>query len=142
MIIAGGGYIAVEFAGIFAATGVAVTETIRAPQILRGFDHEVRDHLAAEMGKRGIVIRSQTKLASIAQSGDGFVVTTEAGDEIATDLVMYATGRMPNTAGLGLETIGVHLNKRGAVAVDEGQRTTVANVYAIGDVTDRLNLTP
>jgi glutathione reductase (NADPH) len=142
MIITGGGYIAVEFAGIFAAAGVAVTEMIRAPQILRGFDHEVAAHLATEMGKRGITIRSQTKLASIAKSGDGFVVTTEAGDEVATDLVMYATGRMPNTAGLGLETIGVHLNKRGAVAVDEGQRTTVENVYAIGDVTDRLNLTP
>jgi glutathione reductase (NADPH) len=142
MIITGGGYIAVEFAGIFAAAGVAVTEMIRAPQILRGFDQEVRDHLAAEMGKRGITIRNQTKLASIEKKGDGFVVTTEAGDEVATDLVMYATGRMPNTAGLGLETIGVHLNKRGAVAVDEGQRTTVENVYAIGDVTDRLNLTP
>jgi glutathione reductase (NADPH) len=142
IIIAGGGYIAVEFAGIFAAAGVQVTELIRAPQILRGFDHEVAAHLATEMGKHGIAIRNHTKLAGIRKAGDGFVATTEAGDEIATDLIMYATGRMPNTAGLGLEAIGVHLNKRGAVAVDEWQRTTVPNVYAIGDVTDRLNLTP
>ena len=142
MVIVGGGYIAVEFAGIFAAAGVAVTEIIRGPQILRGFDHDVAAHLAAEMAKHKIAIRASTKVTAIERTGSGFTVVTDAGQRIDTDAVMYATGRVPNTRGLELERVGVQLNKRGAIAVDENQRTTAEGIYAIGDVTDRVNLTP
>ncbi|MBI3706608.1 MAG: glutathione-disulfide reductase [Proteobacteria bacterium] len=142
MVIAGGGYIAVEFAGIFNAAGVAVTELIRAPMILRGFDDDVRAHLAAEMTKKGIVIRAGVKAARIDKTDTAYRLTTESGEAIETDLVMYATGRTPNTANMGLAETGVQLNKRGAVAVDEWQQTTVPGIYAIGDCTDRLNLTP
>ncbi len=142
MVIVGGGYIAVEFAGIFNAAGVRVTELIRAERILRGFDDDIRAHLSGEMTKKGIEIRAGVKIARIEKSGGGYRLTTETGDVVETDLVMYATGRVPNTSGLGLEAVGVHMNKQGAIAVDEWQRTTVANIYAIGDVTDRINLTP
>ena len=142
IVIVGGGYIAVEFAGIFNAAGVAVTEVIRADQILRGFDGDVRAHLAAEMAKKGIAVRPGVKIARIDKIGDSFRLTAETGETIETDLVMYATGRRPNTSGVGLETVGVHLNKAGAIAVDEWQRSTVPNIFAVGDVTDRINLTP
>jgi glutathione reductase (NADPH) len=142
MVIVGGGYIAVEFAGIFNAAGVEVTELIRSDQILRGFDADIRAHLSTEMQKKGIKIRHMTKLVRIDKVADGFRLMTDAGELIETDLIMYATGRVPNTEGLGLEAIGVHLNKRGAIAVDEWQKTTVPGIYAIGDVTDRINLTP
>lgn len=141
-VIVGGGYIAVEFAGIFAAAGVAVTEIIRAPQILRGFDVEVAAHLAGEMAKHGIVIRPSTRVVAVERSGDGYVVVTDSGARIEADAVMYATGRVPNTDGLGLDRAGVELNEGGAVLVDERQQTTAEGIYAIGDVTDRVNLTP
>ncbi|MBL8838034.1 MAG: glutathione-disulfide reductase [Alphaproteobacteria bacterium] len=141
-VVVGGGYIAVEFAGIFAAAGVAVTEIIRGPQILRGFDREVAMHLAGEMKKHGIAIRPSTKVVAIERAGESFIVVTDDGTRIEADVVMYATGRTPNTAGLDLDRIGVHLNKRGAIVVDERQQTTASGVYAIGDVTDRINLTP
>jgi glutathione reductase (NADPH) len=142
MVIVGGGYIAVEFAGIFSAAGVEVTEIIRADQILRGFDGDVRAHLAAEMTKRGIVIRPGTQIVRVDRTGDCFCLTTTDGERIETDLVMYATGRVPNTANMGLEGVGVTLNKRRAIAVDEWQQTTVPSIYAVGDCTDRINLTP
>ncbi len=142
MVIVGGGYIAVEFAGIFAAAGVEVTEIIRADAILRGFDGDVRSHLTAEMTKRGIAIKPGVRIARIDKAGQGFRLTSDNGETFDTDLVMYATGRVPNTSGMGLEKVGVQLNKRGAVAVDEWQQTTVPGIYAVGDCTDRINLTP
>ncbi|MBI3453224.1 MAG: glutathione-disulfide reductase [Rhodospirillales bacterium] len=140
--IVGGGYIAVEFAGIFNAAGVEVRQIIRGDRILRGFDDDVRDHLAAEMTKKSIVIDSETQITGIAPAGYAYRLATHAGGSIETDLVMYATGRRPNTGDTGLEAVGVQLNKRKAIAVDEWQQTTVPGIYAIGDCTDRLNLTP
>ncbi len=142
MVIVGGGYIAVEFAGIFRAAGVEVTELIRADRILRGFDGDIRSHLMAEMSKRGIGIQAGVHVTAIEKAGAGYRLTTQAGAVIDTDLVMYATGRVPNTSGMGLETVGLTLNKRGAIAVDEWQRTTVPSIFAVGDCTDRINLTP
>jgi len=142
MVIVGGGYIAVEFAGIFNAGGVEVTELIRADRILRGFDGDIRSHLTTEMSKRGVAIRAGVQVAAIEKSAAGYRLATEAGEIIETDLVMYATGRVPNTAGMGLERVGVTLNKRGAVAVDEWQQTTVPSIFAVGDCTDRISLTP
>jgi glutathione reductase (NADPH) len=140
--IVGGGYIAVEFAGIFRGAGSDVSLLVRRDRILRGFDFDVRDHLAAEMGKQGIAIKLDTRVASIDRVSDGLRVTTEAGETLAVDAVMYATGRTPNTAGLGLETVGVHVDKAGGIAVDEWQQTTVPGIYAVGDVTNRVQLTP
>jgi glutathione reductase (NADPH) len=142
VVIVGGGYIAVEFAGIFRAAGVDVTLALRGPHILRGFDQDIVSHLSAELGKHQIAIRANTRVRAIERTGDCYRIVSDAGDAIETDLVMYATGRAPNSAGLGLDAAGVQINKRGAIAVDEWQHTTAANVYAIGDCTDRLNLTP
>ena len=142
MVIVGGGYIAVEFAGIFNAAGVEVTELIRADRILRGFDGDIRSHLTTEMTKRGIAIQAGVQVAAIDKVGAGYHLKTQSGETIETDLVMYATGRVPNTTRMGLEAVGVTLNKRGAVAVDEWQQTTVPSIFAVGDVTDRINLTP
>ena len=142
IVIVGGGYIAVEFAGIFRAAGVEVTMVLRGPHILRGFDQDIVAHLGAELAKRGITVRTNTRISAVERAGNAYRVLTDNGDALDVDLVMYATGRVPNSSGLGLEAAGVHLNKRGAIAVDEWQRTTVPDVYAIGDCTDRLNLTP
>ncbi len=142
MIIVGGGYIAVEFAGIFAAAGVEVTELIRADAILRGFDGDIRAHLTTEMQKRGVKIRPGVRVTRIDKDGKGYRLTADSGEVFETDLVMYATGRVPNTSNLGLEAAGVHLNKRRAISVDEWQQTTVPGIYAVGDCTDRINLTP
>jgi glutathione reductase (NADPH) len=141
-IIVGGGYIAVEFAGIFRAAGAEVCEIIRAPQILRGFDDDIRNHLTGEMTKKGITIVPGTNIVEVARAGDGLRVRTDTDKSFTADAVLYATGRVPNTGKLGLDRVGVHLNKRGAVAVDEWQQTTVPGIYAIGDCTDRINLTP
>jgi glutathione reductase (NADPH) len=111
--------------------------------VLRGFDEELRGFLQEQMSAKGVAFRTDTELAAIEPRADGaFTVRTTKGQEIATDLVMYATGRVPNTEGIGLEKVGVALNKAGAIAVDEWSRSTVANIWAVGDVTDRLNLTP
>ena len=142
LAVVGGGYIAVEFAGIFNALGVEVTIIIRADNILRGFDADLRECLAGEMEKKGVRIRRETVVRSVEADGDGFALRLAGGDMLETDLVMYATGRAPNTLGLGLEAAGVALNKAGAVIVDEWQRSSVDNIYAVGDVTDRMNLTP
>lgn len=142
ILVYGGGYIAVEFAGIFNGLGAEVTQATRRDLVLRGFDQDVREHLQKEMARKGIVFRPNTELVGIEKSGDAYKVKTAAGETIETDLVMFATGRAPNTHDLGLETIGVTLNKAGAIAVDEWSQTTVPGIYAIGDVTDRINLTP
>jgi glutathione reductase (NADPH) len=143
IVIVGGGYIAVEFAGIFNGLGSEVVEIIRREDVLRGFDEDIRVYLGEEMRKRGIDLRGGTQVERIDKRADGYAVTTTAGDRIDTDLVMYATGRAPNTRGLGLAEIGVELTGNGAIVVDEWQRSPkVPSIYAIGDVTDRINLTP
>ncbi len=140
--IVGGGYIAVEFAGIFNGFGADVTEIIRADNILRGFDEDVRTTLAEEMEKKGVRIRRQCVVRAIEKEDGHYSIRLADGETIATDLIMYATGRAPNTRTLGLETAGVAVTEKGAVQVDEFSRTTAENIYAIGDVTDRVNLTP
>jgi glutathione reductase (NADPH) len=142
IVIVGGGYIAAEFAGIFNGFGSEVVELIRRPELLYGFDDDVRVMLGEEMRGRGVDIRGRTQVARIDKVASGYIVTTTAGDKIETDLVMYATGRRPNTKGMGLAEVGVRINEAGAVIVDEWQRSSVPNIYAIGDVTDRINLTP
>jgi len=142
IVVYGGGYIAVEFAGIFNGLGAEVTQVIRRDFILRGFDQEVREHLQKEMTRKGVVFRTGTEIVAVEKSGDAYRCKTSAGEAIEADLVMFATGRAPNTHDLGLEKIGVTLNKAGAIAVDEWSQTTVSSIYAIGDVTDRINLTP
>ena len=143
IVIVGGGYIAVEFAGIFSGLGSEVVEIIRREELLYGFDDDLRVMLAQEMRNRGIELHARTQISRILKAPHGgFSVFTAIGQEIAADLVMYATGRRPNTRGLGLAEAGVALDANGAVVVDEWQRSTVPNIYAVGDVTDRLNLTP
>jgi glutathione reductase (NADPH) len=142
LVIVGGGYIAVEFAGIFRNLGAEVTEILRGDAVLRGFDADIRAALGEEMARQGIVVKPRTNVTAIEKDGKGLVVVTDAGERIPCDRVLYATGRTPNTGNLGLAEVGVTLNKKGAIAVDEWSRTTVANIYAVGDVTDRINLTP
>ena len=142
MVIVGGGYIAVEFAGIFAGLGVETILVYRGEQILRGFDNDIRNHLAVEMKKKGIDIRVNADVASIERSGDGVRVTLEDGTEIGAGQIMFATGRIPNTVGLGLENVGIKTDVKGAVPVNEFSQTSVDNIYAVGDVTNRVNLTP
>ena len=142
IVIVGGGYIAVEFAGIFNGFGSEVVELIRRPELLYGFDDDVRVALGEEMRGRSVDIRGRTQVAQIDKVASGYVVATTAGDKIETDLVMYATGRRPNTKRMGLAEVGVRINEAGAVIVDEWQRSSVPNIHAIGDVTDRINLTP
>jgi len=142
VVIAGGGFIAVEFAGIFRAAGAEVTIVIRGDKILRGFDADIRDHLTAELVKQGISIRAGAQIARVERDGEAFRAVLERGEALAADRVMYATGRVPNTRDMGLEAAGVHLDKAGAIAVDEWQQSTVPGIYAVGDVTNRVNLTP
>jgi glutathione reductase (NADPH) len=142
IVIVGGGYIAVEFAGIFSGFGSEVVELIRRPELLYGFDDDIRVALGEEMRLRGVDIRGRTQVVQIDKTASGYLVTTTAGNIIETDLVMYATGRRPNTKNMGLAEVGVRINEAGAVIVDEWQRSSVPNIYAIGDVTDRINLTP
>ena len=142
VIVVGGGYIAVEFAGIFNGLGSQVVQLYRGEQILRGFDDDVRDHLAGEIVKKGIDLRIGTNVTAIEKTGAGLVATLTDGSTLTADTIMYATGRRPNTPGLGLEAAGVTLRADGAVPVDEWSKTNVENIYAVGDVTDRIQLTP
>lgn len=142
IVIVGGGYIAVEFAGIFSALGAEVTVIIRGENILRGFDQSMRDALRDEMQKNGINVLSGCQVKSIEKTDAGFSLRLDQVDMLETDLVMYATGRAPNSKGIGLEEAGVKLDKNGAIVVDEHSKTSVDSIYAIGDVTDRIQLTP
>ncbi|WP_096700740.1 glutathione-disulfide reductase [Magnetospirillum sp. 15-1] len=142
VVIVGGGYIAVEFAGIFNALGVGVTQVLRGDTLLRGFDADIRVTLAEEMVKKGVDLRTTTQVRAIQRRGHGYGVELSDGQTVEADLVMYATGRVPNTEGLGLEQAGIVLNSKGAVMVDALSRTSVRNIWAVGDVTDRVNLTP
>ena len=142
IIVVGGGYIAVEFAGIFNGLGVDTTLVYRGPQILRGFDNEVRDHLAAEMAVKGVSIKTESDIAAITKTDNGYTVTYQDGSTQDTGLVMYATGRVPMTDGLGLENAGVELGAKGEIKVDAYSKTNIDSIYAVGDVTARAELTP
>ena len=142
LAMVGGGYIAVEFTSIFHALGVDVTQLYRGPLFLRGFDHDLREGLAGEMRKQGVSLRFESQVAKIEKQGKALQVKLEDGSALETDLVMVATGRAPNTKGLGLEAAGVELAANGAVKVDDHFCSNVPSVYALGDVIDRVQLTP
>jgi glutathione reductase (NADPH) len=142
VVIVGGGYIAVEFAGIFHGLGAEVIQLYRGPLFLRGFDDDVREALAREMRKRGIDLRFDTNVTRIEKSGEGLRATLTTGEVLEADALEFATGRHPNSAGIGLEEVGVQLDSNGAVVVDAYSRTNVPSVHAIGDLTDRMALTP
>ena len=140
--IVGGGYIAVEFAGIFSGLGVETILIYRGERILRGFDDDLRDHLTAEMQKKGIEIRTRADVVRIERSGDGVRVTLEDGTAFGAGQIMFATGRIPNVMDLGLEKAGVELTPHYAVKVDAYSKSSADNIYVVGDVTNRVNLTP
>ena len=142
IVIAGGGYIAVEFACIFNGLGVETHLVHRGPNILRGFDDDIRTHVADEMGRRGIKVILSTQHTAIEKTETGLVSRFANGHFCESDQVMFALGREPYVEGLGLDKAGVKLDERGAVVVDEFSRSSVENIWAVGDVTDRVNLTP
>jgi glutathione reductase (NADPH) len=140
--IIGGGYIAVEFAGIFAGLGAETHLIYRQPLPLRGFDEDMRVGLAEALGSNGVVLHFDTTPVSISQEADHKLLTLSDMTTLELDLVFFATGRVANTAGLGLEAAGVKLGSKGEILVDAALVSSVPHIYAIGDVTDRLNLTP
>jgi glutathione reductase (NADPH) len=143
VVIAGGGFIAAEFATIFSGLGVETTIVYRGERILRGFDHDIRAHVQAELQRTGVNIVSGATINEIAPLADNRKLATLSNSmRFEADQVLWAVGRTPNTAGLGLEAAGVRLTERGAVAVDEYSRSSVPHIFAVGDVTDRINLTP
>ena len=142
LVVVGGGYIACEFASIFHGLGAQVTQLYRGEQVLRGFDADVRHFVAAEMRKKGVDLRTHVEVERIERGADGLALTLLDGSVLLADTVLYATGRAANTAGLGLGEIGVALKPNGAVVVDAHYATNVAGVHALGDVIDRVQLTP
>ncbi len=145
--VIGGGYIAVEFASILNGLGSKTTLAYRGPSVLRGFDEDVRDGLTEAMQARGVDVRLNASPKKIEKTNgkdtnDGLVLHFEDGSTLETGLVMFATGRVPLTKGLGLETVGVALGRNGKIEVDEFSQSSVPSIYAVGDVTDRVNLTP
>jgi glutathione reductase (NADPH) len=142
MVIVGGGYVACEFAGIMNGLGTHVTLLYRGGQILRGFDDDVRDQVARAMRSRGIAIEIQRDVAAIERVGGRLLLRADNGETHPADQVLLATGRNPNTAGLGLEALGVGIGPRGEVEVDQWSQTKVPSIYAVGDVTGREELTP
>lgn len=143
MVIAGGGYIANEFAGIFNKFGSKVTVVVHSGAILRRYDAAVRDRLLEISRKKGIEFRFDTKFESVEQKPDGtLLIHTTDGRTTEADCLLFAIGRRPNSAGLGLENLGVKLAKSGAIVVDDDSRSSVASIFAVGDVTDRVQLTP
>lgn len=142
ILIVGGGYIAVEFASIFNAAGVNVTVVVRSNTVLRGFDSDVRTCVDHELGARGIDILAETRVRSIEPEGSGYSVRLSNEELMHVDLVMFATGRVPNVEDLGLEEVGVELGDNGGIVVDSLGHTTNPDILAVGDVTNRVNLTP
>ena len=142
IVVVGGGYIAVEFAGIFAGLGVETTLVYRGTGILRGFDEDVSAHLTREIERYGIKVVLNAEHCSITETETGLLSSFTNGEDIESDVVMFATGRKPYVKDLGLETAGVELTDGGAIKVDEYSKTTADNIWAVGDVTDRVNLTP
>ncbi|MDP4032781.1 MAG: glutathione-disulfide reductase [Pseudorhodobacter sp.] len=141
-LVVGGGYIASEFACILNGLGVEVAQYYRGAQILRGFDGEARGHVANAMIGNGIAIHTGTDVMRLERTPSGICAVATDGTTREFDAVMYATGRKPNTAGLGLEAVGVGLSRAGAIVVDDYSQTAVPSIHAVGDVTDRINLTP
>lgn len=142
IVIAGAGYIAVEFAGLFAGLGAEVTLIYRGDNILRGFDDDMRDGLRAAYEKHGIRFIFNDTFTRIEKTAKGLIAHTKGGRALETDQVMFAIGRSPNTGGLGLEKAGVRLAKDSAIAVNDASQTNIPHIYAVGDVTNRVNLTP
>jgi len=142
LLVVGGGYIACEFASIFTGLGARVTQVYRGGQILRGFDDEVRHFLAAEMGKHGVDLRLNAGVVQLQHETDGLHVQLEDGNHLVVDAALYATGRLPNVSGLGLEQVGVAQGPQGAILVNGHYQTNVPSIYALGDVTARVQLTP
>ena len=142
ILIEGGGFISAEFATIYSGLGVHTTIVYRGEQLLRGFDHDLRTGLEAGLEARGVKIIHQTNVRSLRKTGDDITVSFSDGVDAPFGAVMFATGRSPNTAGIGLEAAGVELNEDGAIAVDAYSRTNVSSIYAVGDVTNRAQLTP
>jgi glutathione reductase (NADPH) len=141
-LVVGGGYIAVEFAGILNGLGVATNLNYRGDQLLRGFDHDVRTHLTNEIDKSGISLDLGRAPTSIVKTATGYQVDFNDGESIDTDLVVFATGRSPLTQGLGIENTGIETDARGAIVVNEFFETTQKGVFALGDVINRVQLTP
>ena len=141
-LIVGGGYIASEFACILNGLGVKVRQVYRGGQILRGFDDELRDHVAAGMAASGVEIRCNSDVTRLERTADGIRAHASDGTADSFDLVLYATGRRPNTAGLGLEALGLATGPEGQIPVDRYSQTALPSVFAVGDVTGRINLTP
>lgn len=142
LVVVGGGYIACEFASIFNGLGSEVTQLYRGEQVLRDFDEDVRSFIAAEVRKAGVDLRVQTDVTRIVKTTDGLKLTLTDGTTLQADVVLYATGRIPNTQGLGLAEIGVAQKSSGAVIVNETYQSSVPSIYAVGDVTARVQLTP
>jgi len=142
LLVIGGGYIACEFASIFNGLGSRVTQLYRGTQVLRGFDDDIRAFVAAEMAKKGVDIRLDAQVASLQRGAGGLQARLADGSTLEVDAVLAATGRWPNAAGLGLEQAGVRTSERGAIVVDERFRTSVPHILAVGDVIDRVQLTP
>lgn len=142
VVVVGGGYIAVEFAGIFAGLGADTTLLYRGPLFLRGFDDSVREFVKEEISKKGVKLRFEANVESISEANGRKRLQLTDGSVLPADTVLYATGRAPNTSGLGLQNAGVALTDNGAVVIDEKYQTNVPHIYAIGDVTDNIQLTP
>jgi glutathione reductase (NADPH) len=142
VLVQGGSYIAVEFACIFAGLGAKVTLVYRGDNILRGFDDDVRTHLREEMEKRGIHVITHNRVDAVERVGKHLCARLSGGNAVTADQVIFAIGRPPNVHGLGLEAAGVKIADNGGIAVDAYSRTSVPHIYAVGDVTNRINLTP
>jgi glutathione reductase (NADPH) len=142
VLVQGGSYIAVEFAGIFAGLGAKVTLVYRGDNILRGFDDDVREHLREQMEHRGIHVITRNRVDAVERVGRHLCAHLSGGNAVTADQVMFALGRPPNVYGFGLDAAGVKLADTGGIAVDEYSRTSVPHIYAVGDVTNRVNLTP
>jgi glutathione reductase (NADPH) len=142
LLVVGGGYVGCEFASIFHGLGSRVTQIHRGAEFLRGFDDDVRHFLHSEMAKAGVEIRLNAEAIGVVRTDTGLRVTLRGGETVDVDQVLYATGRAPNTEGLGLERLGVDVDARGAVVVGDGFQSSVPSIYALGDVIDRVQLTP
>ena len=142
IVIVGGGYIAVEFAGIFNGLGVDTTLVYRGKQILRGFDQDIADHLSEEIVKKGINLKLNSDIQTISKTADSKILTYQDGTTQTVSEVMYATGRTPNTENIGLEKVGVQLGKRNEILINKELQTNIDTIFAVGDVTDRIALTP
>lgn len=142
LVVVGGGYIGVEFASIYAAAGARVTMLIRGDGVLRGFDHDIRSTLAEQLRARGIDLRFGARITAVRGRPGELTIEHDQGEALAADVLLWATGRSPNTKGLGLDEVGIATNDEGAIEVDTWSQTSVPSVYAVGDATARPQLTP